>query len=94
MSEQVQVRDVPDRSRYQATVDGGVAGVAVYQLRGGAIVFAHTEVDGAFEGHGVGGALARAALDDARARGLRVVPLCPFIRSWLDKHPDYADLVD
>lgn len=94
MSEQAQVQDVPDRSRYEATIEGAVAGVSVYRLRDDAIVFTHTEVGGAFEGHGVGGALARAALDDARARGLRVVPQCPFIRSWIDKHPDYADLVD
>ncbi len=57
------------------------------------ITFTHTEVGDAFEGRGVGGQLARRALDDARARGLRVQPRCSFIRSWIDRHDDYQDLV-
>ena len=56
-------------------------------------MFTHTEIDPAFEGHGVGSALAKAALDDVRAKGLKAVPLCPFIRTWIDRHPDYEDLV-
>ena len=56
-------------------------------------MFTHTEVDDRFEGQGVGSALARFALDDVRAEGTRrVVPRCPFIKGWIDKHPDYADL--
>ena len=54
---------------------------------------AGAEVDDAFEGQGVGSALARTALDDVRASGRSAVPKCPFIRGWIDKHPDYADLV-
>jgi predicted GNAT family acetyltransferase len=81
-------------SRYEIRVDGELAGFAEYRLRPGRIVFTHTEVDGAFEGQGVGSALARGALDDARAKGLAVEPLCPFIKGWIDKHPDYRDLVD
>lgn len=87
------VTDQPERSRYAAHVDGTVAGVAVYELSDGLITFTHTEVDDAYEGQGVGSALARFALDDARARRLTVRPLCPFIRGWIDRHPDYSDLV-
>jgi len=78
--------------RYQATVPGGIAFIE-YRLKPGAIVFTHTEVPEQSEGHGVGDALVRFVLDDARARGLAVVPLCPFVRAWIERHPDYKDLV-
>jgi predicted GNAT family acetyltransferase len=81
--------------RYEARVDGELAGIAAFQMDGDRIVFTHTEVDDRFEGQGIGSQLARHALDDVRAReSLRVVPQCPFIRSWIEKHPEYADLVD
>ncbi len=80
-------------SDYEITVDGTHAGLAAFVERDGATVFTHTEVDEAFGGQGIGGQLARAALDDVRARGSKVVPLCPFIKSWIDNHPDYQDLV-
>ncbi|MEO3937240.1 GNAT family N-acetyltransferase [Dermatophilaceae bacterium Soc4.6] len=89
----VTVHDALEAHRYQATTEGEVAGYAAYRLADGVVTFTHTVVDPAHEGRGVGGALARAALDDARSRGLAVEPLCPFIRSWIDRHPDYADLV-
>lgn len=89
----VQVRDRPDLEYYEITVDGTRAGLAAYELDGGVITFTHTEVDDAYEGQGLGGTLARFALDDARSRGLRVRPLCPFIRGWIKRHPDYQDLV-
>ncbi len=93
-SPQVTVQDAPERHRFEAVAASGeVAGFAAYQRRDGRIVFTHTEVDDAFEGQGVGGRLARAGLDAARAEGLRVVPRCPFIKAWIDRHPDYADLV-
>jgi predicted GNAT family acetyltransferase len=91
----VQVTDHPDESRYEAHVDGELAGFAAYDLADGLIVFTHTEVADAFEGQGVGSALARGALDAVRADGTRrVLPRCPFIRGWIEKHPDYQDLVD
>ena len=95
MSEQesVHVADAPERSRFEITVDGALAGFAVYRLRPGRITFVHTEIDDAYAGRGLGGRLARAALDDVRARGLAVRPDCPFIKGWIAKHPDYADLV-
>ena len=90
----VEVRNNTAEHRYEAWLDGELAGFAVYQLADQAIVFTHTEVDDAFEGKGVGSALARGALDDVRAAGGReVVPQCPFIEGWIGKHPDYQDLV-
>ena len=88
-----EVRDAPDARRYEARVEGELAGFAQYRLENGLITFTHTEVDDAFGGRGVGGQLARTALDDARARGLKVRPQCSFIRSWIERHDDYADLV-
>ena len=89
-----EVRDNPDRSRYEITVDGALAGFAAYRRREGRIVFTHTEVDDAYAGQGLGGRLARGALDDVRAAGdIEVVALCPFIAAWIDKHPDYQDLL-
>jgi uncharacterized protein len=91
--ELIEFVDAPERMRYEARVDGALAGFAAYQLEADRIVFTHTEVDPRFEGRGVGAGLARFALDDVRASGTRrVVPRCPFIRSWIDRHPDYADL--
>lgn len=90
------VTDRPEKSRYEILAgDGGTetAGFAEYHLSEGEIAFIHTEIDGRFAGQGLGGVLARGALDDARARGLRVLPYCPFIRGWIGKHPEYADLV-
>jgi uncharacterized protein len=90
----VEVTDNPSESRFEARLDGELAGIAVYELHPDRIVFLHTEVDDAFEGRGVGSALARTALDDVRGRGgLAVVPRCPFIAGWIEKHPDYQDLV-
>jgi uncharacterized protein len=89
----VQTTDNPEQHRYEARVDGELAGFAEYQVRGDRVVFTHTEVDDAYEGQGVGSSLARTALDDVRASGRSVVPQCQFIRSWIDKHPQYADLV-
>jgi uncharacterized protein len=90
----VVVADNPEKHRYEARVDGELAGFAAYHLTRSSIVFTHTEVDPAFKGHGVGSALARSALDDVRAKGERdVVPVCPFIHGWIDDHPEYADLV-
>lgn len=84
----------PHESRYEGRVDGELAGFAAYRLEGKQVVFTHAEVEDAYEGQGVGSAIARFALDDVRGRdGLRVVPRCPFIASWIDRHPDYQDLL-
>ena len=93
MNTDVQVSDHPDESRYEARLDGELAGIAAYRLGGNMITFTHTEVQPEYENQGIGGALARFALGDARRRGLEVRPRCSFIRSWIERHPDYADLV-
>lgn len=92
----VTVTDNPGASRYEARLGDQLAGFAAYRLseRNDVIVFTHTEVDPAHGGAGIGSALARGALDDVSARGERkVVPLCPFIASWIERHSDYAALV-
>jgi uncharacterized protein len=93
MAPSIHVVDNPAEHRYDVSVDGEPGGFAEYRDEPGRRVFFHTEVDDRFEGQGVGGRLARAALDDVRRRGLAVVPECPFIRAWIEHHPDYADLV-
>lgn len=90
----VDVVDVPSRSVFEATVGGVHAGLAAYRLEPGRVVFVHTEIDPAFKGRGIGSALARGALDSVRASGMKAVPLCPFIRAWIGRHPGYEDLVD
>lgn len=91
---QFAVTDAPERERFEARDEAGtLAGVVTYQLTGGVIAYTHTRVEPEFEGRGVGSTLARAVLDDARARGRTVVPICPFLRGWLEKHPEYDDLV-
>ncbi|MCK9869723.1 GNAT family N-acetyltransferase [Nocardiopsis dassonvillei] len=87
------VVDVQDRKRYEIRVDGEVAGFAEYILTDDMVTFTHTEIDPAHEGRGLGGTLVRGALDDVRPRGLAVLPLCPFVKGWIQRHPDYADLV-
>jgi predicted GNAT family acetyltransferase len=64
------------------------------QERRGRAFFVHTEIDPAFEGKGLGSALAKGMLDNERQLGEPIVPLCPFVRSFVDRHPEYADLVD
>ncbi len=88
------VRDAPDQHRFVVEVEGRVAGVAEYELHEGRYVFTHTVVEDEYEGQGVGSTLARSALDELRDRGVAVVPLCPFIAGWIERHDEYADLVD
>lgn len=88
------VRDVSERDRYEITVDGDLAGFAEYREVEGARVVTHTEVFDAYEGNGVGSALAQGALDHVRASGRRIVAWCPFIAEYIRRHDEYADLVD
>lgn len=91
---QVSVRREDEQHRYVALLDDAPAGFAAYSLRPGIIEFTHTEIDEAFEGHGVGSTLARAALDDVRRDGTRrVVASCPFVAAYIERHPDYQDLL-
>lgn len=87
------VSDVPEDDQFVATVDGERAGYIDYSLAGKRMIFRHTEVLPEHEGEGVGGELARFALDSARARGIEVVPICPFVAGWIMRNPEYSDLV-
>lgn len=83
-----------DRRRYEASAGGaGVAGFVDYQETSELVVLTHTEVGPSFGGQGVGSALARAALEDVRQRGLQALVICPFILSWLRGHHDYIDVL-
>jgi uncharacterized protein len=87
------VTDNKAESRFEIRVGGELAGFVGYILDGSVIDLVHTEIDQKFQGGGLAGQLASASLDSARDRGLAVLPTCPFIRSWIRKHPEYKDLV-
>lgn len=89
----IEVQDQRDVDRYEVTVDGTPAGVLTYRLETEHIAFPHAVVYPEFGGQGVGSALAAYALDDARTRGLAVLPDCPFLSAYIEKHPEYLDLV-
>ena len=88
-----EVVDRPETDRYELLADGKAAGFVEYKLSPGEIMFIHTEIDEAYEGKGLGSVLVRHVLDDARERGLAVLPLCPFVREWITRNEDYLDLV-
>lgn len=82
-----------DRQRFEAHVDGQLAGRVEYKLDSGTVNLVHTEVEDGFEGQGIGSALARGTLDALRESGRPVVNECPFLQRWVEKHPDYQDLL-
>ncbi len=88
-----EIRDNKDRSQYETIIDGNTAYVAYDREGGNRIVFTHTVVPDALAGRGLAGELVTFALNDARAQGLKVVPQCPYVQSYLKKHPEYADLI-
>ncbi|TFV92482.1 N-acetyltransferase [Blastococcus sp. CT_GayMR20] len=87
------VRDVPEADRYEIRDGEQLLGHADYQRNGDTTVFTHTEVDQDSGRSGLGSTLVQGALDDVRAKGGSVVPKCSFVRGWIEKHPEYADLV-
>lgn len=87
------ITDAEDRHRYEAHLDGALAGFLDYVVKHGRIALIHTEVPAAFGGHGVAAGLTRFALDDARQRGLMVIVICPYVRRYLETHPDDMDIV-
>lgn len=90
----VTVTNNPAEHRYEVHVDGVLAGFTAYELSVGRIEFTHTEVFDEFGGQGLGGVLAKGALSDVRADGGRVVvPTCPFIATWIDRHADFHGLL-
>ncbi len=90
----VTVQDQPDRGRYEAVDEAGVvAGFSEYRRHDGQIVVLHTEVDDAYEGRGVGSTLAREVIEQALAAGLGVVVSCPFVKAYVERHPELAGQV-
>jgi predicted GNAT family acetyltransferase len=87
-----ELKDNAALSRYELPVGDRIA-TAYYRRDGDRLVLTHTEVPTELRGQGVGAILVRAVLDDIRARGLRVVPRCPFVKSFIDSHSDYLDLL-
>lgn len=88
------IDDNPAAARYEARVDGILVGWLRYRVTQDRVALTHTEVDPAYGGRGIAGALVRRALDDVRAQGGRSVdPVCDFVRWWISGHPDYGDLL-
>ena len=88
------VRDNTEESRFEIRTGDELAGIAVYRITDDRIVFTHTEIEDEHEGEGLGSKLIKAALDDVRAAGHQVVPVCPFVASYIERHQEYAELVD
>lgn len=92
MAEQTRVTDNRERNRFEIFVDGEKAGFVKYELGAATIDFVHTEIDSDYAGRGLAGVLVQGAVDAVRAQGTRkVVPSCPYVDRWFDKHPDYAE---
>src|SRR3954452_1974534 len=90
---EIEVADNPAEQRYEIHADGELAGFTAYRERPKGLAFTHTEVFDQFEGKGIGSKLVAATLDDVRARGLEVLPICPFVKSYIERHREYVDLV-
>ena len=91
-SEEFHVRNNLEKSRYEVEIDGQLARIE-YRDAGGVRYYTHTEVPEALEGHGIASKMARAVLDEAREQGLSIVPHCPFMRGYIQRHPEYQSLV-
>jgi len=88
------VEDNPGRSRFELRVEGELVGWAEYLPAGESVIIAHTEIDERREGEGLGSVLVRGTLDRIRASGKTVIPTCPFTAAYIQRHPEYVDLVD
>jgi predicted GNAT family acetyltransferase len=86
------VSDNRAQQRYELAVDGHVA-ASDYEIADGVITFVHTEVPPELGGKGIGSKLIKGALDQVRAGGLKVIAQCPFVKAYIEKHPEYADLL-
>ena len=87
------IADASERQRYQAQLDDVVVGVLEYVVKRERIALIHTEVSPGYEGRGIAASLSRFALDDARRRGLRVIASCPYVKRYLETHPEDHDIV-
>ncbi len=86
-----EIRDNPGASRFEMDTGAGPA-IAEYALRDGVLEIRHTEVPEELQGQGIGSRLARGVLEIARARGLKVLPRCPFVAAFMKRHPEFDDL--
>jgi len=93
MTSEITVTRNDELSRFEAVVDGKVAGFSEFRPGDGRIEFTHTEVDDAYEGEGVGSTLVGRALDQVRADGLEVIATCEFVKAYIERHQEYADLL-
>jgi hypothetical protein len=93
VSGEVTVVDNKERQRYEVRVGGALAGILAYSVHDGVVVMPHTAVEPRYEGRGLGALMAEKALDDARENGLKVAPRCWFVAAYIEKNPEYADLV-
>lgn len=89
----ISVAEDGGQSRFEIRVDGELAGFTTYEQREGAYAFLHTEIDPAYEGRGLGSRLIGDTLDQVRDRGASIQPHCSFVRGFVERHPDYLDLV-
>jgi predicted GNAT family acetyltransferase len=87
-----QIRHNSPLNRFELDVEGGKA-LAFYRLADGAMVFTHTEVPAALRGRGIGSQMMHGVLQSVRAQGFKIVPRCPFVADFIDRHPEYADLL-
>jgi predicted GNAT family acetyltransferase len=87
------ITDNPEQHRYEIRVDDELAGFVQYRRRPGLIAFIHTEIDPRFEGQGIGSELIASVLESARDSGTAVLPFCPFVNGYIERHPEYASLV-
>jgi predicted GNAT family acetyltransferase len=92
MSTDVDVRHAPHASRFEAVVEGELCRLD-YRLDADLMRIHHTAVPSRLEGRGIAAALTRSAVEHARAEGLRIEPLCGYVRAWMTRHPEYADLI-
>jgi uncharacterized protein len=93
VSGELAVTDNAEEHRYEIRVGSQRAGFVDYHAQPGLVTVLHTEVDPAFEGRGVGSHLVAGMLDDLRERGVKVLPICPFVRAYVRQHPEVRDLV-
>jgi predicted GNAT family acetyltransferase len=89
----ITVADHPDRKRFEIHVGDELAGFTEYRPRGDRYAFVHTEIGDEFGGRGLASQLVKAALDEMRARGIAVLPYCPYVKRYIQRHADYQDLV-
>ncbi len=89
----VDVRDNPSQNRFELTVDGELAGMAVYRVRDDVVAVTHSEIDRQFRGQGLGNVLAQRTLDELRTRGVKVYPACPFFAKYVAEHHEYDDIL-